>query len=291
MIKMSYKLKNKFVYDPTYGNILLSNRICPCQTILKGEQKTFKYLAKHMLKVNNMSDYLTKFNKKLNRKWKGSLVKVEQVKIMEPNAKKYLNNLAKAKLIKNITWGWYWIPSKIEDFFDFLKQDKNFKIVTSQTAASFWNYDFIHRNAYIILVKDRSYGKAVEEFSKMNGWKVLVKYIKPQSKIKYTKINGLLIEDMEDNIIDCIKNWAFADAFATVYENRNNINFKKLFEITYWLRISNSNVRIKQALEYGFSKMNEELGKNIFPERVVEFTDMYIKREIDESIVKVIDLA
>ena len=79
---MSYNLKNKFVYDPAYGNILLSNRISPCQSTSKGEQETFKYLAKHILKVNNMIDYLTKFNNKLKQQWKGSLVKVENIKSM-----------------------------------------------------------------------------------------------------------------------------------------------------------------------------------------------------------------
>ena len=118
-----------------------------------------------------------------------------------------------------------------------------------------------------------------------------MEYIKPQTNIKYTKINGLLIEDMENNIIDCLKKWAFTDAFATVYENRKNIDFKKILKQSYWFRIRRSNVRIKQALEYGFFKMNEAMGKNLFPSRKIEFTDRYIKREIDESIEKVMDLA
>lgn len=291
MIKMSHNLKNKFECDPPCEKILLSNRIYPCQITLKGEQERFKYFAKHMLKVNNMTDYLTKFYNRLKRRWKGSLVKVENIKHMEPNAKKYLNNLAKANNIEKITWGWYWVPSKIKDFFDFLRQDKNFKIISSQTAASFWNYDFIHRDAYTIKVTNKSYGKAVEEFSKRKGWNIEVEYIKPPLKIKYTKIKGLIIEDMEDSIIECLRKWAFTDAFATVYENRNYIDFKKILGQTYWIRISRSKVRIKQALEYGCSKMNEAMGKNLFPSRVIEFNDQYIKREIDESIEKVMDLA
>ena len=288
---MSYSLKYEVKIKKLNEDILLNNSPYTCQTTLKGEQETFKYFAKYILKVNNMTDYLTKFNKKLRRKYKGSLVKVENIKSMEPNAKKYLNNLAKANLIKNVTWGWYWIPSSPKDFFDFLRQDKNFKVISVQTAASFWNYDFIHRDAYTIKVTNRSYGKAVEEFSKINGWSVKVEYIKPPLKIKYTKIKGLLIEDLEDNIIDCLKNWAFTDAFATVYENRKDIDFKKILKQTYWIRISRSRVRIKQALEYGCLKLNQALGKNLFPSRVIELNDQYIKREIDESIEKVIDLA
>lgn len=144
---------------------------------------------------------------------------------------------------------------------------------------------------YTIKVRSRSYGKAVEEFCKLNGWNVEIEYIKPRSNIKYIKINGLLIEDMEDNIINCLKNWAFTDAFAIVFENRNNIDFKKILERTYWMRIKRSNVRIKQALEYACSKLNEAMDKNLFLSREIEFTDQYIKREIDESIEKVMDLA
>ena len=291
MIKISYYLKLKLNNEQINKNKLMNNNPSICQKLLKGEQETFKYLAKHMLKVNSMADYLSKFNNKLRRQYKGSLVKVETISQMEPNAKKYMSNLAKAKLIKNIAWGWYWIPSNIKDFFDFLRQDKNFKIISDQTAASFWNYDFIHRDIYTIKVNNRSYGKAVEEFSKLNGWRVKVDFIKPHSNVRYRKINGLLIEDIEDNIIDCMKNWAFTDAFATLNENRNDIDFKKLLKKAYWLRISRSKIRIKQALEYGFSKMNKEMCNNLFPERVIEFNDRYIKREIDESIEKVMDLA
>ena len=190
---MSYYLKDELKIKKLSEITLLYNRPCSCQSTQKGERKTFIYFAKHILKVNKMVDYLTKFNQRLRKKWKGSLVKVENIKQMEPNAKKYLNNLAKANLIEKITWGWYWIPSNTKDFFDFLRQDKNFKIISAQTAASFWNYDFIHRDAYSIKVRNKSYGNAVEEFSRINGWNIKVEYIKPQTIIKYTKINGLLI--------------------------------------------------------------------------------------------------
>jgi hypothetical protein len=284
-------LKYELIFEQKFINTLIHKYPWPCQLVLRGEQETFKYLAKHILKVNDVTDYLMKFNNKLKRKYKGSLVKVENIKTIEPNAKKYLNNLAKVNNIEKISWGWYWVPSKTKDFFDFLRQDKNFKIITSQTAASFWNYDFIHRDTYAIKVINKSFGKALHVFCTRKGWDVKVEYIKPSSNIKYSNSRGLLIEDMEDNIIDCLKNWAFTDAFATIYENKNNIDFNRIFKRTYWMRISRSKVRIKQALEYGCSKMNEAIGRNLFPSRVIEFTDQYIKREIDESIEKVMDLA
>ena len=70
-----------------------------------------------------MQGYLEKFYKSLAG-WKGSLVKVEY--IQQTNAKEYLNKLARAGLVERVTWGWYWIPGKAEDFWAFLGRDKNF---------------------------------------------------------------------------------------------------------------------------------------------------------------------
>ena len=69
MIKISYYLKYELNNEKIYGNISLISYPTICQFMLKGEQIIFKYLAKHMLKVNNMTDYLTKFNKKLKQRY------------------------------------------------------------------------------------------------------------------------------------------------------------------------------------------------------------------------------
>jgi hypothetical protein len=235
-----------------------------------------------------MPGYLAKFNEKL-KPFKGSLVRVNSVRGIEPNAKEYLNKLAKEGSIERVKWGWYWIPTEVKDIWSFLEKDKNFKVVSAQTAASFWNNDFIHRDVYVLKVKDKPYGKALKEFAKKKGWNVEVEYLKAESKIKYRKVGNLFVEDIEENVIECLQNWAFADAFATLYENRDKINLDRLYRESYWKRISKTNVRAKQALEYGFHQL-KEIGGVEFPHREAKLEDDFVRREIDEAIEKVVEL-
>ncbi len=235
-----------------------------------------------------MPKYLQEFNKRL-KPFKGSLVRVKSVKEIEPNAKEYLNKASKEGGIERIKWGWYWVPTEIESVWDFLAKDKNFKVVSAQTAASFWNSDFVHRDIYVLKVKDKSYGKALKTFAKKKGWKIEVEYSKDPSKLKYRKVGNLLVEDMEENVIACLQNWAFTDAFATLYENKDKINLNRLYKESYWKRISKTNIRAKQALEYGFHQL-EELGGVKFPHRETKLEDDFVRREIDEAIEKVVEL-
>jgi hypothetical protein len=235
-----------------------------------------------------MPEYLQEFSKRL-RPFKGSLVRVNSVKEVEPKAKEYLNKASKEGIVERITWGWYWVPTEIKSVWDFLEKDKNFKVVAAQTAASFWNNDFVHRDIYVLKVKDKSYGKALKAFAKKKGWNIEVEYSRDPSKIKYRKVGNLLVEDIEENVIDCLQNWAFADAFATLYENRSKINLNRLYKEAYWRRISKTNVRAKQALEYGFHQL-EELGGVEFPHRETKLEDDFVRREIDEAIEKVVEL-
>lgn len=71
-------------------------------------------------------EYLREFNEKL-RLFKGSLVKVKSVKDIEPNTKEYLNKLSKEGLIERVKWGWYWIPAKIKDVWDFWRKTRTSK--------------------------------------------------------------------------------------------------------------------------------------------------------------------
>lgn len=235
-----------------------------------------------------MPEYLQEFSKRL-RPFEGSLVRVNSVKEIEPKAKEYLNRASKEGIIERIIWGWYWVPTEIENVWDFLVKDKSFKVVSAQTAASFWNNDFVHRDVYVLKVKDKSYGKALKAFAKKKGWNIEVEYSKDPSKIRYRKVGSLLVEDIEENVIDCLQNWAFVDAFATLYENRNKINLKRLYKESYWKRISKTNVRAKQALEYGFHQLEEISGVE-FPHRETKLEDNFVKREIDEAIEKVVEL-
>lgn len=50
-----------------------------------------------------MPDYLMEFNKKL-KPFQGSLVRVNYVKDIEPNAKEYLNKLSKEGSIENFSY-------------------------------------------------------------------------------------------------------------------------------------------------------------------------------------------
>jgi hypothetical protein len=162
-------------------------------------------------------------------------------------------------LIERVVWGWYWVPTELIDIWDFLEKDQNFKVISAQTAASFWNNDFVHRDIYTLRVADRSYGRALQEFAKKRGWQIEIEYLKASSKVKYRKVGNLFVETLEDNVVGCLQRWAFVDAFATLYEHRGEIDWDRLYQNAYWTRVSKTNVRARQVLEYGFHQF-EELG-------------------------------
>lgn len=230
--------------------------------------------------------YLQRFYERLREKHAGSLVKVEYVEW--PNAKEYLNKLAKAGLIERVRWGWYWIPTDIKDPWDFFEKDRGFKIISCQTAASLWNQDFVHRDAYVLKVSDRSYGRALEEFAKRKGWRVKVEYVnKPKN---YGKIGKLFVENIDETIINCMQRWAFMDAFAVLYSNRDKVRLRDLFKQSYWKRIHGTNIRVRQALEYGCYLINKLVRKNVFDVRRHEIDDEYVIREIEEAVKRVVEL-
>lgn len=238
--------------------------------------------------MNNIANYLKRFNERLRERYAGCLVKVKDVKKVEQHAKEYLSKLARAGLVEKVRWGWYWVPDDIKDAWDFFEKDKGFKVISCQTAASLWNNDFIHRDAYLLKVSDRSYGKALEEFAKKRGWRVQVEYsVKPT---KYKKAGKLFVEDMDETIIECMNRWAFMDAFATLYYNRDRIKLKELSKKSYWRRIRGTDIRVRQALEYGCHLINELVGKEIFDVREPRLRDEYVKREIEEAVRKVVEL-
>lgn len=235
-----------------------------------------------------MAEYLQRFYSRLKEKHTGSLIKVEDAKRIEPNAKEYLIKLAKAGLIEKVRWGWYFVPNNAKDPWDFFEEDKGFKMICCQTAASLWNQDFVHRDAYSLRVSDRSYGKALEEFAKRRGWRFNVEYVaKPKGS---RRIGKLLVEDIGETIIECAQNWAFMDAFATLYSNRGRIALEGLLKRGYWKRIYGTNVRVRQALEYGCHLINELSDDEIFDIRKQELVDDYVRREIEEAVERVVEL-
>ena len=236
-----------------------------------------------------MEGYLQRFYEKLKEKYGGSLVKVEEIRKIEPNAKEYLNKLAREGLIERVRWGWYWIPDEIKDPWEFFEKDRNFKVISCQTAASLWNLDFVHREVFAVKVTNKSYGKALEEFFKRRGWKILVEVV--SKPISYVRMNGLFVESLDETIIGCVQRWAFMDAFATLYVNRDKINLKMLLKKCYWRRIKGTDVRVKQAIEYGCHLINKLTGKNMFNVRKMEIKDEYLKGWIEEAVEKVVELA
>lgn len=224
-----------------------------------------------------MERYLEEFHNQL-KKYEGNLVKVSSIKRMNKHAKEYLIKLAKSGKIEKIAWGWYYIIPRVEPItaLDFLSKDKNFKVVIGQSAASFWNQDFIHRDTVSIIVDRLSYKRALETFAKKRGWSIIIEYNKNARDIKRKKFGNLLIEDPEQTIIDCMKRWAFIDAAAVLVANKDRLNRKKLMESSYWARISGTNVRVKQAIEYICKSKDGRKIKNEF-----------IRTGLDEAISKV----
>jgi len=225
-----------------------------------------------------MEQYLIDFNKRLRAKWAGSLVKVNG--IIEPHAKEYLNKMAKTGEIDRASWGWYWIPSRVRDAKEFLRKDKNFKVLAVQTAASYWNHDFVHRDAYVVKVKDASYAKALESFAKKRGWQIHAIY--SDEEPKYVSMNGLNIENMERAIVDCIKSYAFEDAFAAMSVNRRRIQIEELERRYYWERLPRSNVRIRSIIAYAWAKINGDSTR--------EIADGFVGRSVDDALDKVIGI-
>lgn len=231
--------------------------------------------------------YLQEFYKSLKRDRPGSLVKVDQIK--RPHAKEYLGKLAKEGFIEHVTWGWYWVPAPVKDVWDFLAQDQNHKVIAAQTAASFWNHDFIDRNVYRIKVRDDSYGKALEAFGRARGWDIVTEPL--DSRTKYVRVGGLLVETINQSIVHCIQDWAFVDAFAALYANRRRIDWDELLQESYWKRVSSTSVRTRRVLEYAGSLFNELSGRKIFKAAKPRLEDDFIRREIEEGVEKVIEIA
>ena len=228
------------------------------------------------------------FYEKLEQDFKGSLIQVREAERIDANAKVYLNRLARNGQVERVAWGWYWVPGKYRDFFDFLGKEQHFKVLHKQSAAAYWNGDFIHRDHYTVAVDDQSYGKALESFADSRGWKVVTERRKFK-KSDYEKVGPLYVEALEPTIIDCTKDWSFADALACLQENESDIDWRKISK-RFWERTKGSDVRVGQVLKYGMDLMNQESGKSSSEGRT-RIPDSFVRRQIEEAAMKVVDLA
>ncbi|MFB0563942.1 MAG: hypothetical protein ACETWM_22305 [Candidatus Lokiarchaeia archaeon] len=217
------------------------------------------------------------------------MFRVSDAQQINGRAKEYLHRLNKLGEVQRVHWGWYYIPEK-QDVWEFLGKDKNFKVLIKQTAASIWNYDFVHRNVYRLAVEDQSYKNALENFAKERGWIFEVEYHE-RIPYKYKKNDGLFIESIESCIVNCTSEWAFMDAFATLYFRRNEVDFHKIKQLGRWRRIVRTNTRVWTAIKYGLNLFNEQLGKRVFNVRAMDLEQNDIKELIVEAVERVMEFA
>jgi len=234
--------------------------------------------------------YLENFRSELTKRWQGNLFKVSDVYRINKRAKEYMYRLSKEGKLKRVYWGWYFIPAEYKDPWDFLVNDKGFKVIVKQTAASIWNYDFVHRDVYRLAVRDRSYANALERFAKDMGWDFEIEYHK-RIPYEYERVDELFIETIESSIVSCISEWSFIDAFATLYFRRGEVDFEKLKEMGRWKRLSGSDTRVWTALKYGCKLFNEHFGKEIFHVRVRGELSDDISELIEEAVERVVEFA
>jgi len=231
--------------------------------------------------------YLDVFNTILEKRYSGSLFSVKQAYKIHPRAKEYLHRLSRLGLIRHVSRGWYYIP-KEQDAWSFLATDRNFKVLIKQTAASIWNYDFIHRNVYKLAVKSKSFKKALEAFGEEHGWifEVEAHNVIPY---EYKRVGNLLVESLESSIVSCIADWSFLDALAALYFRREEVDFRKLRRISRWKRLAGSNTRVWSVIKYACN-LFDEVGKGFFNVKKTSLSEE-IKELVDEAVSKVIEFA
>jgi len=234
--------------------------------------------------------YLESFRAALANGWTGGLFRVRDVEKVHPRAKEYLHRLSKRGIVRRVGWGWYYIPEEYRDPWDFLARDRGFKVIIKQTAASVWNYDFIHRDIYRLAVEDRSYKRALESFARQMGWNFEVEYYN-KVPYEYMRVDGLFVEAPESCIVSCMSEWSFTDAFAILYLRKDEVDFEKLRRMARWRRISKTDTRVWTAVKYGCNLLNEKLGKRIFRVRSTDLKCDDVKELIGEVVEKVIEFA
>jgi hypothetical protein len=171
-----------------------------------------------------------------------------------------------------------------------LAKDRGFKVIIKQTAASMWNYDFIHRDVFRLAVNNSSYKKALEAFAKSMGWYFEVEYHK-KIPYEYEEVDGLFVETLESCIINCLAEWSFIDAFTALYFRRKEVDFDKLRNLGRWKRLSKTNLRIWTLIKYGCELFNEYFGKEIFKFKAAKVKQASVRELVKEAAKKVVEFA
>jgi hypothetical protein len=236
--------------------------------------------------------YLDNFAKQLESSFEYGLFTVKDAERINPRAKEYLYRLGESGRVERICWGWYRLPREFKDVWDFLARDRGFKVVIKQTAASFWSYDFVHRNVYRLAVQDSSYKKALEEFARERGWIFEVEdYDDLQKRFDYQRLGALFVEKPESCIVTCITDWSFLDAFAVLFFRREEVSLERLKDLGRWKRISKTNVRVWGAIKYGCKLFNAYLDERAFNVRETRLDREDVKELVDEAVEKVVEFA
>jgi len=234
--------------------------------------------------------YLERFSSALRERWKGSLFTVSEAKKIDVRAKEYLHRLGRLGEVERVCWGWYYLSEKHRDVWDFLTSDRRLKVLIKQTAASIWNYDFVHRNVYRLAVEDASYKRALERFGKERGWIFEVEYY-DEIPYEYREVDRLFIETPESCLVNCMADWAFLDAFAVLYFRKDEISFEKVRELTRWKRISRTDTRVWNAIKYGCNLFNEQKERKVFDVKATRLEQDDVKELVEEAVEKVMEFA
>ncbi|MBZ5536966.1 MAG: hypothetical protein LAO31_13520 [Acidobacteriia bacterium] len=86
----------------------------------------------------------------------------------------------------------------------------------------------------------------MEKLASSHGWKIQTE-TKDFKKNEYERVGRVYVERLEDTIVDCVKEWAFADAFASLQQHYKKVDWDKISR-RYWERLSGSNVRVGSVL-------------------------------------------
>jgi hypothetical protein len=234
--------------------------------------------------------YLDEFKAKLVKEWSGSLFSLSSARKVHPRAKEYLHRLSKNGEVRRVARGWYWMPTNYKDAWDFLARDRGFKVIIKQTAASLWNYDFVHRDVLRLAVNDQFYKRALEALAESMGWDFEVEYHR-EMPYEYEEVDGLLVETPESCVVSCLAEWSFVDVFAVLYFGKDDIDFGKLRDLGRWERVSKTNLRVWTLIRYGCKLFNERLGREVFKIKAAEIEQTDVRELVDEAVEKVVEFA
>jgi hypothetical protein len=108
---------------------------------------------------------------------------------------------------------------------------------------------------------------------------------------EYREVDGLMVEEPESCLVNCIADWAFLDAFAILYFRRDEVSFEKVKELARWKRISRTDTRVWNAIKYGCNLFNERMERKMFDVRATRLERDDVRELVEEAVEKVMEFA